>query len=107
MAYGTSHVGHSRYTSRHLKMRWRPQKVRRLFDAKAWTELPFSLWACYLFVSLCGLYLPSFYIQIYGVRFMDADLASYLLPALNAGSFFGRLVSKPLNSYECKVIEAH
>ena len=76
-----------------MRMRYRPDKVRRLFDAKAWKEPPFTLWACYLFVSLSGLYLPSFYIQLYGVRFMDPSLAFYLLPALNAGSFFGRLVS--------------
>lgn len=76
-----------------MRMRCQPDKVRRLFDAKAWRELPFTLWACYLFVSLCGLYLPSFYIQLYGVKFMDASLSFYLLPALNAGSFFGRLVS--------------
>ena len=76
-----------------MRMRTKPDKIRRLFDAKAWKEPPFTLWACYLFVSLCGLYLPSFYIQLYGVRFMDPDLAFYLLPALNAGSFFGRLVS--------------
>ncbi|KAL8670871.1 MAG: hypothetical protein Q9168_004602 [Polycauliona sp. 1 TL-2023] len=75
-----------------LRMRWRPHKVRRLFDAKAWSEPPFSLWAGYLFVSLCGLYLPSFYIQLYGARFMDARLSHYLLPALNAGSFFGRII---------------
>lgn len=81
-----------------LRMRSRPQHIRRIFDAKAWTEVPFSLWACYLFVSLCGLYLPSFFIQMYGTRFMEADLALYLLPALNAGSFFGRLVSQFSNA---------
>lgn len=29
---------------------------------------------------------------------MEADLALYLLPALNAGSFFGRLVSQFSNA---------
>lgn len=82
-----------------MRMRYRPDKIRRLFDAKAWKEPPFTLWACYLFVSLCGLYLPSFYIQLYGVRFMDPSLAFYLLPALNAGSFVGRLVSTIFGHY--------
>lgn len=75
-----------------LRMRWRPHKVRRIFDAKAWREPAFSLWAAYLFVSLCGLYLPSFYIQLYGSRFMETGLSFYLLPVLNAGSLFGRIV---------------
>lgn len=76
-----------------MRMRFRPLKARQLFDAKAWAEPPFSLWACYLFLSLLGLYLPSFYIQLYGVGVMGEDLAIYLLPLLNAGSFFGRIVS--------------
>ncbi|KAI9702965.1 MAG: hypothetical protein M1836_008179 [Candelina mexicana] len=74
-----------------LRMRWQPTQVRGLFDSKAWKEAPYSLWACYLFVSLMGLYLPSFYIQLYGVRFMETNDAFYLLPVLNGGSFFGRL----------------
>ena len=76
-----------------LRMRWRPRKVRKLFDGKACNEAPFLLWACYLFVSLLGLYLPSFYIQLYGAGFIREDNALYLLPVLNAGSFVGRLVS--------------
>lgn len=76
-----------------MRMRTRPAKVRKLFDAKAWTELPFCLWAAYLFVSLLGLYVPSFYVQINGYDVMADELASYMLPILNAGSFFGRLVS--------------
>ena len=76
-----------------LRMRSRPDKVRRIFDERALKEVPFVLWAAYLFVSLLGLYLPSFYIQLYGLRYMNSKTAFYLLPALNVGSFFGRLVS--------------
>lgn len=76
-----------------MRMRCRPKEARRLFDKRALREGPFVLWAGYLFISLLGLYLPSFFIQLYGLRFMDASLAFYLLPVLNAGSFFGRIVS--------------
>ena len=75
-----------------MRMRRLPREARRLFDREALKEWPFILWAGYLFVSLLGLYLPSFFIQLYGVRFVDADVAFDLLPVLNAGSFFGRLV---------------
>lgn len=76
-----------------MRMRYRPLEARRLFDTKAWAESPFPLWACYLFLSLLGLYLPSFYIQLYGIDIMSEDLATFLLPLLNTGSFFGRIVS--------------
>lgn len=76
-----------------VRMRFQPSKVRALFDARAWTETPFLLWAAYLFSSLLGLYVPSFYIQQYGTTIMSEELAFYLLPVLNSGSFFGRIVS--------------
>ena len=78
------------------RMRLKPDKIRRLFDQRALRERPFVIWAAYLFVSLLGLYLPSFFVQLYGVRFMNAELAFYLLPVLNAGSFFGRIVGSLL-----------
>lgn len=80
-----------------LRMKFWPEKPRPLFDFKPWTEKPFTLWAAYLFTSLSALYLPSFYIQLYGLTIMDQNLAFYLSPALNSGSFFGRLVS-PVNA---------
>jgi hypothetical protein len=76
-----------------IRMRELPKEARPLFDARALREGPFLLWGGYLFVSLLGLYLPSFFIQLYGIRFVNASLAFDLLPVLNAGSFFGRLVS--------------
>ena len=75
-----------------MRMRCKPDEIRRLFDKRALRELPFVLWAAYLFVSLLGLYLPAFFIQLYGLRIAEASVAFYLLPTLNAGSFFGRIV---------------
>lgn len=75
-----------------MRMRTRPVKIRKLFDQRALQEGPFVIWAAYLFVSLLGLYLPSFFIQLYGASIMKPTTAFYLLPALNAGSFFGRIV---------------
>ncbi len=66
-----------------------------MFDTEAWKELPFVLWAVHLFVSILGACLPSFSKQLYGVRLVEANISFPLLPALNAGSFFGRLVSSP------------
>ena len=76
-----------------VRPRTQPSKVRRLFDGTAWLELPYTLWAACLFVSLLGLYIPSFYVQLYGSRIMPQASTVYLLPILNGGSLFGRLVS--------------
>lgn len=75
-----------------LRYRFRPERIRTFFEAKAWKEAPFCLWAAYLFTSLLGLYLPSFFIQLYGTNYMGKNVAFYLLPVLNSGSFFGRPV---------------
>ena len=75
-----------------MRMRGLPRQARRLFDRNALKEWPFILWASYSFVCALAVSLPSFFIQLYGVRFVDADVAFDLLPVLNAGSFFGRLV---------------
>ena len=75
-----------------LRIRLPQGPCRRIFEAAAWKEPAFVLWALCLFVSLLGLYLPSVYIQLYGMDYMSEDLAFYLLPVSNAGSFFGRLV---------------
>ena len=72
-------------------------EVRKLFDRDAWQELPYCLWAGYLFVSLLGLYVPAYYVQLYGHNYVSSSLAGYLLPIFNAGSFFGRLVRDTLS----------
>jgi hypothetical protein len=77
-----------------LRMRFRPSKARRLLDLKAWTELPFFITGVCFFLLFLGVDIPAFYIQLYGIkqRILDRDLSSYLLPILNTGSLFGRIV---------------
>ena len=79
-----------------LRIRLTGGPPRRLFEVQAWTERPFLLWTSYLFFCLLGLYLPSFYIQLYGMKYLGREQAFYLLPVANAGSFFGRIVSSQL-----------
>ena len=42
-----------------------------------------------------GLYIPYFYIQLYGIEdgVTSSNLEPYLLPLINAGSLFGRILS--------------
>jgi predicted MFS family arabinose efflux permease len=78
-----------------MRMRLKPPAVRRVFEASAWKEPHFSLYAMALFVGYMGMYIPFFYIQLYCVEnaIIVGELAFYLLPIMNASSFFGRLVS--------------
>jgi len=79
-----------------MRMRMKPPARRKLFDALAWTEPPFTLFALATFFGFLGLYIPLFYIQVFAVQqniiSEQHDLASYLLAILNTGSFFGRIL---------------
>ncbi|RDL36934.1 uncharacterized protein BP5553_04367 [Venustampulla echinocandica] len=77
-----------------MRMRLKPSSARRIFEMEAWKEPPFSLFGLGTFLGFMGLYVPFFYIQIYALekRIVTEDLAFYLLPLLNAGSFFGRII---------------
>ncbi len=78
-----------------LRMRIRPSAARRLFDSTALKEPPFLLSCAFFFLVFLGAYIPTFYIQVFGTKddLVNNNLAVYLVPLLNAGSFFGRIVS--------------
>lgn len=77
------------------KMRTKPPAARKVFDAAAWKEPHFTLYAISLFVGYMGMYIPFFYIQLYCLEknIITGELNFYLLPILNASGLFGRLVS--------------
>ena len=78
-----------------LKMRIKPSSVRRLFDRQAWTEASFLVFAGGCFIGFVGLYIPYFYIETFALQkeIFNENTAFYLVSILNAGSFFGRIVS--------------
>ncbi|KAL8801463.1 MAG: hypothetical protein Q9182_004429 [Xanthomendoza sp. 2 TL-2023] len=71
-----------------------PPKARALLDLSAFREAPFNIFSLALFLTFIGVYFPFFYASIYGSRVtrLDDDVSFYLLPVLNAGSIFGRIV---------------
>lgn len=75
-----------------MKMRTRPASRRQIFDAAAWKEAPYAIFNIAFLFLLMGIYVPFFYLQKYARDYIDADLSSYLLVILNAGSFFGRIL---------------
>lgn len=74
------------------RMRDPPVAARKIFDAKAWTETSFRIFAVFTFLVFMGSYIPPFYIQSYGSQSLTGALGHYLLPILNLGSLFGRIV---------------
>ncbi|KAK8046375.1 MFS general substrate transporter [Apiospora saccharicola] len=77
-----------------MNPRIKPSAVRKLFDASAWTEPPFYLFAIAGFFGFIGMYMPLFYVSVYAIdeKIMSPDMAFYLFPILNAGSTLGRII---------------
>lgn len=71
-----------------------PRKARALLDLKAFREAGFTIFSLGLFLIYVGLYFPFYYTSVYGSRIVGlSDIVSfYLLPAINAGSIFGRII---------------
>ena len=77
-----------------MRVRLLPSERRRILDISAFKEPVFTLYSIGLMLAFMGMYIPFFYIQDYAIsrRAMSADLASYLLITLNAGSLVGRII---------------
>ena len=67
----------------------------RVLDMSAWREIPYILFALAIFFGFVGFYIPFCYIQAYSIdkSVMEKQLALYLVAMINAGAFFGRIVS--------------
>lgn len=78
-----------------MKTRTAPlRKARALLDWTAFKDAPYDIFSFGLFLTFIGLYFPFFYAPIYGQRIvgLSDDVSFYLLPVLNAGSIFGRII---------------
>ena len=79
-----------------MRVRITPSKRRLLFDFKAYREPPFALFTISLFFALMGVYIPTFYIQLFALKvhsppMTSMNTAAYILPILNAGAIPGRI----------------
>jgi len=68
-----------------------------MFDKTVYKELVWTLWTLAVFIAFIGLLTPYFYIQAFALEqhLVDTTLASYLVPIVNVGSLFGRIVRYP------------
>ena len=77
-----------------MRVRVLPKQKRALLEPGAFKEIPYTFFTAGLFFSFMGLYTPIFYIQSYAIQegITNQNLGFYLLPILNAGSVFGRIL---------------
>lgn len=77
-----------------MKQRVAAPARRNLLDYTAFRDLPYMLFNIGIFFGFMGIFIIFFYIPLYAIEVckIDADLASYLLPIINAASVFGRLI---------------
>lgn len=76
-----------------VRVRKNPRK-RKVIDLGHFKDKLYLTACLSFFVNFLGLYVFYYYISLYAteVAGTDQSLANYLLPILNAGSFFGRLI---------------
>lgn len=99
-----------------MRVRVLPKQKRRLLELSAFRETPFLMFSVAEFFGFMGLYIPFFYATTYAVDKtpMSDNLAFYMLPIMNAGSVFGRIIPNfladktgPLNMLiPCSIISA-
>ena len=77
-----------------MKQRIPPTTFRRLLDPNLLNDKSFLLLVLGMLFGYTGIYISYFYIQIYALTecHTPANLASYLLATMNAGSLFSRLL---------------
>lgn len=68
-------------------------RPKRVMDKTVFKDYAFLMFALSSVFGFIGLYIPFYYIQLYSLeRHLSIKVIPYLLPILNAGSFFGRIV---------------
>lgn len=76
------------------RVRVQPAKVRKLFDLTAFKDAPFMLCVLGCFLGYASNFLSFFYISFFSsaTHLLNPSLALYLVPILNSGSAFGRVM---------------
>ena len=75
-----------------MRQRVKPPHARSLIDWSAFTELPYMAFVLTSLIAFMGLFVLFFYISYFGsaTHYTSANISPYIVPMLNAGSFFGR-----------------
>jgi MFS family permease len=84
-----------------LKRRIPPGKPRAWLDHSLWTDWPFTAYMCAALLAVIGLYSMLFFLASFVKQqhLLSEDMSFYILPILNAGSLFGRIIPNMLADY--------
>lgn len=84
-----------------MKTRLPPVRTKGPFiDTELWTDVPFLVYMIAQFLIFLTLYLPFFYVQLYGLSAgISSSMSTYLISYLAAGSLVGRLCTNFLAGY--------
>lgn len=77
-----------------LRPRIRPSTRRSFFAISAFKELAYAWFTVAMFFGYMGLYIPIDYVSSFAGNKLRAtkDMTFYMVPILNAGSIFGRII---------------
>jgi MFS family permease len=77
-----------------MRVRIKPAKARGFIDWTAFSDMPYMVLVAALFLGMIGTTALMFFISFYSLEtgILDNEMAFYLVPILNVGSVFGRLV---------------
>ncbi|KAK4498626.1 hypothetical protein PRZ48_009136 [Zasmidium cellare] len=77
-----------------MEMRVEPSRVRAMVDWSAFKDWPYIVFAFGGMLGFAGLYVGLLFISYFGqaTGIVDANLAFYLVPIMNAASVFGRTI---------------
>lgn len=81
-----------------MRQRVKPPRARSLVDWSAFTDVPYMTFVLTSLIAFMGLFVLLFYISYFGgaTGITNTSMSFYILPILNAGSFFGRTVPNAL-----------
>ena len=77
-----------------MKARISPPSRRDMFDRATFRDVPYMFFNIGIFFGFMGVFILIFYVPLFALEVChtDVNLVFYLLPILNATSFFGRLI---------------
>lgn len=82
-----------------MRLRVTPPKARALIDWTVFKDIPFMVFVVGALIGFIGLYCIIFYISYFGQAngYTDTSMSFYIVPVLNAASFFGRTLPNALS----------
>lgn len=81
-----------------MRQRVKPPRARSLIDWSAFTDVPYMTFVLASLIAFMGLFVLFFYISYFGAatHITNTNMSFYIVPILNAGSFFGRTLPNAL-----------